>query len=256
MVARRTDTMFYMRPDENWAYGGVVSGAVADTYLPDWLVDGLPGRPVRSASGSPPGALSLTIVNAAGPVSLIVIGHHNLIVPVTIGGDVTATITPAATRPPNGIPLNPFAIVDPSVNVDTLTVTTSGNDVPDVIGELAAGVLREMTPVRIENASVTIDDFATAARGVAFSVLPYDRGLTRRVLTGQQYYEGDDLADLQAWWEAQRASSRPSILIPDPDVNDAWFVNFQGFTYQPVGPKSRDLYLVQFTFTEYPRGRW
>jgi len=250
-----SNTMFYLRPDENWAYGGSVAGVVAADYNPDWLVDGLPGRPVRSVGGSP-GGLALTITNAAGPVGLIVIGHHNLIVPVTIGGDITATLTPAATRTPRGLTLNPFAIVDTPVTTDTLTVTVSGNDVPEIIGEVAAGVLREMTPIMVDDAAYVITDFADPARGVALSVLPYDRGLERRTLSGKQYYDGTDLADLIAWWQAQRASSRPSVLIPDPDVNDAWFVNFQGFSYKPIGPKSRDLYLVQFTFAEYPRGRW
>lgn len=248
-------TMLFCRPDEIVTYGFTTTGTVDSDYEPDWLTDAIPGRPVKAAGGSPAG-LSLDMTGTAGEVGIIAIHHHNLIVPVTIGGDISATITPAVTRPPNGIQLNPYTLISPAVSgVDHLTFSVSGNDQDEIIGELLAGKLREFTPIRIDGAEFTHDDFADEPQGAFVSVMPYDKGTERRRLVGSQFYSLTDLNILKGWWQSQRSGTKPSLLIPDPDLNDAWVVNFKGFRYRPY-PKDTDLYLVSFEFVEYPRSRW
>lgn len=261
-MALGDQTMLFVRPDEMRVF--TVTGTVDDDYEAQWLCDLRPNRPVRAAAGSP-ASLSLALTCPAGEVGILVVGQHNLIVPVTIGGDVTATITPEATRPPNDIPLNPFALVDPAVTVDALTFDVDGNDETPVIGEFIAGTVREVTPVRIEDAQFEELDFAEPRAMAAMFLPPYDEGLEGRTLKGTQIYTSADLAILRGWWQAQRAGTKPSVLIPNPDVNDAWLVQFQGLQYRPLvqpspiaGSPASDqgLWLVTLTFVEYPRSRW
>lgn len=243
----------YIRPDEVWGIGGSVTGTVDSDYLPGWIIDGRPRRPVRGASG----ALSLSISGASGDIGIVAVAHHNLIVPVTIGGDVTATITPEATRPPNGISLSPFALVDPvETSVTTITVAATGNDENVVIGELVAGNVRSLIPVMIQGAQFKHDDFSDDAR-VRRGVLGYATREEGRVLSGSQYFTTDQLEDIKAWWQAQQGGSLTSYIVPDPDVNDLWAVKFVGLQYEPAIPAlGAGLWLVNLTFIEVPRVRW
>lgn len=247
------ETMYFLRPDEMWSLGATTTGTVDATYLPAWLTDGKPGRPVRSTTGG----ISLSMAGTAGEVGLVAIHHHNLIVAATVGGDVTATITPAATRPPNGIQLDPFTLVSPAVgSVDALTLTVTGNDDDVTIGEFIAGKVREITPVMVEGHGFGHEDFAQEPGGLFLSVMPYDLGQERRRLVGKQIYNWADTSVLLAGWQAQRSGSKPCGLVPHPDVNDFWLVQFKGFKYQQVGTRDMDWFLVEFEFVEYPRSRW
>lgn len=249
----------YVRPDELWGIGATVTGSVDEDYEAGWLMDGRARRPVRGPGVSPEdGALSLSMSAPVGDIGLVAIAHHNLIVPVTIGGDVSATITPAATRPPNGIPLNAFALVSPEVTgVDSLTLSVTGNDHTVVIGEFFAGKVRSLVPVRIDGAQFSHSDASDDARART-GVPEYDRGEEGRVLSGTQVYTTEQLAEIKAWWQAQRGGSLPSLIVPDPDVNDIWVVKFSGLSYSPVRSNvaGDGLWLVTLTFIEVPRVRW
>lgn len=245
--------MAYVRPDELWGIGGTVTGTVASDYQAAWLVDGKARRPVRGLAASPAGDLSLSIAGTSGEVGVVAIAHHNVIVPVTVGGDVTATITPAATRPPNGISLNAFELVTPAVTgVDNLTVDVTGNDQTVTIGEFFAGKVRTLAPLRLDGQQIEQTDFSTDARARR-GIPEFDSAEEGRVLSGSQVYSESDLADIIAWWQAQRSGSLPSLLIPDPDINDLWVVKFTGLRYVPV---STDQWLVSMTLIEIPRVRW
>ncbi len=252
--------MLYARADEFWSRTATVSGSIDPDYFLQWLVDGRLGYPVRSTDDT----LSLDLAGPAGDVGIVVVGNHNLTVPVTFSGDVSAVVTPAAVRPPNGIQLNPFALVS-DTSVTAVGLDVSSNDVDVVIGEVVLAPVHELTPVKIDDNQFTQNDFSREVAGEFKSVTPYDFGITGRRLTGSQYYRTAQKDAIVAWFESQRSGTYPSIVIPDPDVNDAWFVKFRGLSYQQILPSVSDggspatsdaLWLVQFDFEEYPRSRW
>ncbi len=254
-------SMLFARPDEWWSRASTASGSIDSDYQAQWLVDGRLGYPVRSTSVN----LSMDLSGPAGDVGLVVVGNHNLIVPVTISGDVSASVVPAATRPPNGIPLNPFALIEPvQTGVTDVGVDVASNDLTVIIGEVVLAAYRELTPVKIDDNAFLHTDFARDQGGEFLSVPPYDPRLAARRLSGSQYYDTATRDVIIAWFEAQRAGTWPSILIPDPDVNDAWFVKFKTLSYTQVKPVavsgspavSDALWLVSFEFDEYPRSRW
>lgn len=253
--------MLYVRPDEWWTRGTTVTGTIDSDYQLSWLVDGRVGYPVRSTDDG----LSLNIAGSSGSVGIVVVGNHNLVVPVTISGDVSATVTPASTRPPNGIQLNPYALIDPvETGVTSVDVDVTSNDETVIIGEVVLAQVRELIPVKIDDNQFSQFDFSREQAGEFKSVPPYDFGLEGRRLTGSQYYTTAQRDDIIAWFQSQRSGTWPSIIIPDPDVNDAWFVKFVGLTYKQILPVSSSgspavseaLWLVNFDFVEYPRSRW
>ncbi len=254
-----SSTMLFARPDEFWSLAATVSGTIDSDYSLQWLVDGRLGYPVRSTDGN----LSLDLAGASGDVGIVVVGNHNLTVPAAISGDVSASVVPASTRPPNGIQLNPCALVN-ATGVTDVGVDVSGNDVDVIIGELVLAQVRELIPVKIDDNQFTQNDFSREVAGEFKSVIPYDFGITGRRLTGSQYYTTAQRDEIIAWFESQRSGTYPSILIPDPDVNDAWFVKFRGLTYRQALPASSSgspavseaVWLVNFDFEEYPRSRW
>lgn len=56
----------------------------------------------------------------------------------------------------------------------------------------------------------------------------YDLGVTRRSIAGELDTSDAGLADIRTWWEDTRGRARPFLLIPDEDVNEAWFVRWAG----------------------------
>lgn len=256
-----SDRMLFVRPDQWWSRGATVTGTIDTDYFLQWLVDGRLGYPVRSTDTS----LSLDLAGPAGDVGIVVVGNHNVAVPIAISGDVSASVVPASTRPPNGIQLNPFALIDPvETGVTDVSVNVSGNDQDVVIGEVVLAPVHELIPLKIDDNNFTHNDYSREVAGEFKSVIPYDFGITGRRLTGSQYYTTTQRDEIIAWFESQRSGTYPSIIIPDPDINDAWFVKFRGLTYKQVMPAvssgspvaSEALWLVNFDFEEYPRSRW
>jgi hypothetical protein len=58
---------------------------------------------------------------------------------------------------------------------------------------------------------------------------------------------------LQAWYRSQRGWSKPSVIVPDASVNDAWIVTVRSFRYRKL---DNNLHEVALEFVEYPRSRW
>ncbi len=242
---------YYVRPDENWAFEGAVSGGAATDYTDEWLCDGKSGRPVRATSGTQ----AWTITNPSGEVGVVAMCNHSVSVNAVLTGGVSATLLPPAL-PPNGIRLNPWISMTPA-NITTLTVTITSNPLDVIIGELIAGKLRTLTPgASIRTQQTLEDDFLSSNvdEGEFMSVTPYDRGLVRRKFQFTQYYTDTVLADIRAWREAQRAGTRPSLIIPNSSLNDAWLVRFNGLSYRKAS--GIGVYEVQMEFIEYPRQRY
>jgi hypothetical protein len=239
--------MRYVRPDESimfWA----VSGGVDVSYQAAWLTDGLPGRPVRGSGG--------LALNAIGPTRTI-----GLV--AAINTNVTGSITtsfgtiPAPTLGPDGINLNPWLAVAPSA-WGTVTMFASGN--PAIVGELYAGNSRTL-----ERDLLVEPDFDTADvfpwEGEFSSLAPYDNGVTFRRLAGQTIVSQAGMTDIENWWLSTRRGTRPTLIVPFEDKNDAWLVVFKyrakSLYRDPVGSATPgQVWGVSFEFLELPRYRW
>jgi len=245
-------TFYYMRDDELFTPDAGVAGSVAADYTAGWLCDRRPGRPVRGPIG---GSLSLTVTNPAKTCDAAVIANSNLSVAAVLGGDITLSLTPVT--PENGIPLNKWGTFSP-VSVDTVTLTVTTNPVDAIIGELYVGKIRSLA--RNLQRSQNVWQFETYAirPGAEFgSVQPYDKGLEGRRLNGANLYSPTEFDDMLAWFRSCRDGSRPTIIMPDGDVDDAWIVNFTAFEWRRAPMSSGEIwYEVGMAFEELPRSRW
>lgn len=246
--------VYYVRPDEMWTYACSVSATVADDYLAAWLCDARAGRPIRATSGN----FNATLTGS-GQVGIVGLANHNLDAGETcaVGGDVTATLTANTPTPPDDIPLNPFQTVTPGA-ATSITLAIAGNSTDVIIGEFMAGVRRQMRALRID-AEFEHIDYARWRELDLASVPAYDPGLAARKWHGSLYVTGSQLDELIAWHQAQLAATKPSLLIPDPLVNDAWVVHLHALRYRAAAGHSAHAsrcYDVQLSFAEYPRTRW
>lgn len=235
----------YSRWDESFG-GGTVTGTLTTGYTPAWLLDPSPLRPVRHAS-----ALSLTATApAARTVGIIAALNGNLTGAVTAG----AYTVPAATFGADGIPLNSYVLITPT-SLSSLEVSASQS--PAILGGLWAGQMRELQRQLAEEPELTYPPPA-AWEGEASSLAPYDPGVTRRTLSGQVVVSDVGLAEIQAWHQSTRGGSRPTLIVPNDSVNDAWLVTFSyrhRTNWQSTTP-GQSIHKVSFEFTEVPRVRW
>lgn len=243
---------YYMRPDEIWSLQTTqVTAAGTDTdYLAIWATDGRPGRPYRSDTTT----FSLTIQNTSGEVGMVVVANHNLD-PGKLLTIFSTSFTVSTETPADGIPLNPFFLRTPA-NTTTLTIgsTSSANSTNPVIGEVLAGKYRTLTRgVRLADHNFAWQQFAADPQAEFASVMPYDKALAQRTLTGSAVVNNSELEDLKNWFRSQRGWSKPSVIVPDASVNDAWVVSLRSFRYRKL---DNELWEVQLEFVEYPRSRW
>lgn len=239
----------YMRPDEWASLSATVTtsaGATDSDYIDDWVADGRPGRPAKSTTGT----VTWSLTFSSAEVGLVAICNCNSDVNVTIGGTVSGTVTAGALQP-NGIRLNGFQTFTPASGT-TLTVAVSGAASAVTLGEVMAGKYRTLTAPRFDS-TLSENDFGLSAEAEFASIHPFDRGLVARTLKGSQLYTTADRDLILAWQRAQRANSRPSLIVPDSTVNDAWVVLLSPIEYTQVGP---GLWEVELEFQEYPRSRW
>lgn len=239
----------FIRPDEMFTLNATVTGGADTNYLDDWLCDGRPGRPVRATDGSP----TWMITNTAKTVSLLAVCNHNIDAAetITITGDISTTLTGPAL-PANGIPLNPWVAVS-ETSTDELTLAIVGNSVDVIIGEFVAGKKRTLErSLRIR--PTFTQSYGVLAHGAEFdSLLPYDKAVVARTLSGTVIVTDSGLADIQAWVDSTRGGARATLIVPDADVQDAWLVTITEFSYQP---DAANVNLVSLAFQEYPRSRW
>lgn len=245
-------SFLYVRPDENWALYGAVAdtvGATDSDFTNEWLCDGRAGRPVRSTNGT----VTWTITNTAAEVGLVAVCHCDSNVNATIGGGVTATVVAGALQT-DGIRLNGFATVTPVAGVTSMTVGFSGAASAVNVGEVIAGKYRSLTLPIYTADDRGERDFTRPQEMDLSSIPPYDPGLSARkpwegtfILTTAQR---DGVID---WFRAQRNGTRPSLVVPDSSVNDAWVCFISAPQYRPAGPRH---WSVSFSMTEVPRVRW
>lgn len=242
-------SFLYIRPDELWSLNGSVSttvGATDSDYTDDWLVDGRCGRPARATNGT----VTWSIANTSAEVGLVAVCNANPDVNATIGGGLTGTVTAGALTA-NGTRQNGFQTFTPA-SISTLTVGFSAAAAAVVVGEVMAGKYRTLTAPRFDS-PVEFDDFRLDTGAEFSSIMPYDRGLEGRKITGYNYYSKTDRDLIIEWFRAQRGGSKPSLIVLDSSINDAWVVQLLKPTYTQAGPNA---WRVDLTFVEYPRSRW
>jgi hypothetical protein len=218
--------------------GATVTCAVDDTYLQDWLTDGLPGYPAVTAA-----AMSASIaISPAVDVDVVAVTHHNLpeAAVITVGGDVTATIPTAATLP-DDIPRGWFALLDDIVTgVDALTLGITGTNI--IIGEFYAGL--SWTPVNGVHHGRQLDPGQQFAwEGEFSSLAPYWKGVRKpRRYQIELLLEDSEVEELQLGEIAQRSGNRPCLVIMDDTKNDAMLAVFS-FTESTDG--GNHLYTIE-----------
>lgn len=240
---------YYVRPDEWFGLNGTVSGGAETSYQDEWLVDGRPGRPAKATSGT----ITWTVAGSAQSVSLVALCNHNTDASrtITVGGDISTTMTGPAAQP-NGVNLNPWATVN-ATSCTSVTVGVSSNSAAWTVGEFVAGLKRTLErniaprpEFRVSHATVTHDAEFN-------SLLPYNKGIATRRLSGEVILSDTGLAAVRAWWESTKGNSRISLIVPDSSVQDAWLVNFSEFTWEPY---SYNVNFVSLAFDEIPRSAW
>lgn len=238
-----------MFPHEIASYGAAVTtsaGATDSDYDDDRICSGWPGKPARATNGT----VTWSATFSSAEVGMIVVANCNANVNASIGGGVSATVVAGALGA-NGIRVNGFTTVTPA-NRTNLTVGFSGASSAVVLGEFIAGKYRTFRAPKVES-QLGFDDYVRDVGAEFHSIAPYDPGMESRKISGRQEYSTVDRDLLIECWRGQRAGTRPTVMVLDSNVNDAWVGFFDKPTYVQTGP---DKWEVSLTFTEIPRSRW
>lgn len=237
----------FVRADENAVLNAAVTTSAGTTdadYTDEWIADGRIGRPARATNGTVTWSLTFT----SAEVGIIAIGNCNSNVNATITGGVSTTVTAGALGE-NGIRLNGFVKVTPA-NMTALAVGFSGAASAVVLGEIIAGKYRALP---IPMFDISHDDYVMEPGAEFASINGFDRGMEARRFTGTMKYTKANRDVLMGIWRAQRAGTRPTLMVYDESLNDAVMGFLSKPSYKQVGP---NLWSVDLTFQETPRSRW
>lgn len=239
----------YLAPGDMIGLQGTGLGASAPTYNINWICDGLPGRPVRapgynvtwSATGP-----------AAKPLKLITLVNTNLDVGLSVAAPPMGTMPPVLGA--GRVPLNPFlynATFSGTYTIFSVIVPTNSQHV--IAGQLMGGNAKTLERPLQPGATRTWQTFNRQPDPQMGNVAIYRVDKYARVLTGSTTMTQAGLDALQAWYDSTNDNELPSIIVPDPSINDAWCVKFGPFAWRKQSPS---LYTVDLTFVEIPRARW
>lgn len=244
-------TFIYCRPDEIATYGASVatSAGTTDTdYNDDWVCSGWPGQPARATNGT----VSWTPTFTSAQVGLVAVCHHNTDVNATISGGVSGTVTVGALQP-DGTRLNGYLTVTPAT-ITSFTAAFSGAAADVIVGELIGAKYRTLTLPKLSDDDRGEADFTRPIEMDLASIPPYDPGIEGRgPWSGTFVLTTTEKDNVVAWFRAQRNGTKPSLIVPNTSVNDAWLGFLAAPQYKPIGPA---LWRVKLTFREIPRLRW
>lgn len=243
-------TFLLVRADE-WAtaFASVsdAAGATDADYTNEWICDTRAGRPARATNGTVTWAATFT----SAEVGLIAVCNCNSNVNATISGGVSTSIV-AGTLQPDGIRLNGYTTVTPAAQT-TLSVGFSGASATVVLGEFVAGKSRSLSLPVYTSDKRSNRDFTRAQEMDLSSIPPYDPGIAGRVWECGFVLTTTELAVFEGAFLAQRNGTRPSLVVPNTDVNDAWVCFLSAPSATPVTGRHWN---VSVTLTEVPRVRW
>lgn len=245
-------TFGFIPPHKNWSRGATVTGTAAATdHSLAYLVDDRWGFPLRVNAVT--GAWLITGL-ATGTISAVMLANHRVKVNAVLSGGISGTILPATT-PVHDILLNPFLRITPVAGVSSFTLTITSNSESIIIGELIAGELIELPLPTWESEQLMYSDFA-ADQSIPdlVSIPQYDEGADARVWRGRQIYTTSEKNIFLEWQQAQRTRSRPSMIVPDLMVNDAFMGYVKIVSITPGGGEG--LWFIEFLIIECPRTRW
>lgn len=242
----------FLPPDRNVLAGRTVTSTAgtpdADHPL-SYLTDLRPSHPARWA----PGAWGASISVATQAIQLVVLANHKLDATVTVGGGPNGTIA-ALTAGENGAYKNPFLYL-PAAAAGVTALTLGGtNTGPAIIGEAFAGVPLTLEAVQMADAREEFFDGGEEVEGDFRNILPLDQGEEWRRFSGTQVYPTSEMEKIVSWWRAQRANTRPSVLIKNSAVQDARIVLLEKLAIEHND--SKDLYKITLGWVEFPRYAW
>lgn len=237
--------MLIMGAHEIRTLGAAVIASVDATYTAGDLCDGDPSTPIRVAGGSVSAALTFT----SGSINGLVVANTNLDAAASVAfsglGTVTMPPVPAGNIRLNGVEF----LSSPATASSTTVATTAGG--PAIIGEVLAGLFREIRtlPPRPDHAHRA---FQIVQDG-EYTGLSYSKGAVSRSFGGSVYLDDASYQIVQDAFDASEQNSKPTVIVPLCDANDAWLVTWTTYNPRPIQP---DLWLVDVQWQELPRYRW
>lgn len=244
----------------------VQSGTGDPDYPADNLGDLVPSIPAQLATTT--GAWKLSFA-AAQRIDVVALPHHNLTagLEVRFQGNATDAWGSPTLDAPITIPAYRGDGFPPGAWKDLTGVTgysTSGfqywrlvivgvNANPVKIGELVALSLKRTLNPNISWGASRKDERPIIENVTDYLVSTiYDLGVTRRSISGELDTTDAGLASVRAWWEDARGRARPFLVIPDEDVNEAWFVRWSGDLNPTLQITDRNT--IPMDFQEVSRG--
>lgn len=196
----------------------------------------LPSRPAKLDATS--GYFDLAFGSAI-TVRAAALIYHNLDAGLNVtivggGGAFTQAITiPAKPDPDDDWTISPWVEFASAQTYNTWRLSINAANSEDVrVGRLLLlGQLRQLdTDVRYggelaEDRLILKDQTVLGIENI------YDMYGVRRRFAGEFGFRDSETADLLALWRSARTRVLPWLLIPDEDVNDAWFVRFEDDAY-------------------------
>jgi len=229
------------------SYYQSVSGPIDSTYQLLWGTDTYSARPVKATSGT----AAYVIGVAGGNVNFASIVNSNVTVATTVSGAFATLGTPLVG--PDEVPKNPWAYLETPISVGSVTFTISGN--PDIvtIGEFIVGEAFTLERPFPPGSERTFDARRTERNDTWGFIPAVDENAKSRKISTTLRVTQSECDNLEAMWEGQRATSLPSLIVPRPDRNDAWYGRLTGFSYRRLGPNDFE---VPFNFEEHAMCRW
>lgn len=133
-------------------------------------------------------------------------------------------------------------------------VVVGTNGAPVKIGEVWLGATKRNLIRNIKWGSTRSEERPGVVHMTDHLVRPkYDFGVLRRSVVVEIENTDLSLEDVLAWGRSCRWAMRPTLIVPNPDVNDAWMVNFKT-TEQSFQRTLKNYNMIELALEETSRG--
>lgn len=222
----------------------VTASSEADGYPPEYLIAtdstghlNLPSRPAKLDDTTGYFDLQFAAPITVRAVAVIYPNFDGELggVYISAGGGAFIQSIPVPALPQTGDDwrFSPWIELSSAQTYDNwrLTISSANSQNVQVGRLLLLGQLRQMeTDVRYGGTDE--EERTLIEQATYFGVeTVFDMYNVRRRFTGEFGFRDAETADLLALWRSARNRVQPWLLIPDEDVNDAWFVRFDDVMY-------------------------